>query len=208
MSGDHAKREIVTGGGKSASSGRTHSRESGHKHKEESASSIKSQRRGDKKKKMKKVVYYETDSSSPSTSGSESTSVTSKRHECKKYSKMPLRYPRISKRTSLLSVPLGKPPFFDGEDYCMWSAKMRHHLTSLHKSIWDIVEYGAQVPKVGDKDYNSDEVDQIWHFNSQATTILLASLCREEYNKVQGLKTTKEFRDVLKTTQDEVTRIT
>ena len=84
---------------------------------------------------MKKVVYYETDSSSPSTSGSESSSVTSKRHERKKYSKMPLRYPRISKRTPLLSVPLGKPPFFDGEDYCMWSDKMRHHLTSLHKSI-------------------------------------------------------------------------
>jgi hypothetical protein len=130
MSRDHAKREIVTGGDKSACSGRTHSRESGHKHKEESASSIKSQRRGDKKKKMKKVVYYETDSSS---------FITSKRHERKKYSKMPLRYPHISKRTSLLSVPLGKPPFFDGEDYCMWSDKMRHHLTSLHKSIWDIV---------------------------------------------------------------------
>jgi hypothetical protein len=119
MSRDHAKREIVTDGDKSASSGRTHSRESGHKHKEESASSIKSQQRGDKKKKMKKVVYYETDSSSPSTSSSESTSVTSKRHEHKRYSKMPLRYPRISKRTPLLSVPQGKPPFFDGEDYCI-----------------------------------------------------------------------------------------
>jgi hypothetical protein len=190
MSGDHAKREIMTSGDKSAISGRTHSRKSGHKH-EESASSIKSQRRGDKKKKMKKVVYYETDSSSPSTSSSESTSVTSKRHERKKYSKMPLRYPRISKCTPLLSVPLGKPPFFDGEDYCMWSDKMRHHLTSLHKSIWDIVEYGAHVPKVEDKDYDSDEADQIRHFNSQATTILLVSLCREEYNKVQGLKTTK-----------------
>src|SRR6187455_682017 len=122
---------------------------------------------------MKKVVYYETDSSSPSTSGAES--ITSKRHERKKYSKMPLRYPCISKRAPLLSVPLGKPPFFDGEDYCMWSYKMRHHLTSLHKSIWNIVEYGAQVPKVGDKDYDSDETDQIRHFNSQATTILLAS---------------------------------
>jgi hypothetical protein len=210
MSGDHAKGEIVTGGDKSASSGRTHSRESGHKHKEESASSIKSQWRGDKKKKMKKVVYYETDSLSPSTSSSESTSVTSKRHERKKYSKMPLQYPRISKRTPLLFVPLGKPPFFDGEDYCMWSDKMRHHLTSLHKSIWDIVEYGAQVPKVGDKDYDSDEADQIRHFNSQATTILLASLCREEYNKVQGLKTAKEIWDVLKTVHegDEVTKIT
>jgi hypothetical protein len=158
---------------------------------------------------MKKVIYYETDSSSPSTSISEA-SITSKRHERKKYSKMPLRYPRISKRAPLLSVPLGKPPYFDGEDYYMWSDKVRHHLTLLHASIWDIVEFGAQVPKVGDEGYDSDEVAQIRHFNSQATTILLASLCREEYNKVQGLKSTKEIWDVLKTAHkgDEVTKIT
>jgi hypothetical protein len=191
MSGDHAKREIMTSE-KVASSGRTLLRESDNKHKVESSSSIKSHRRGDKKKKMKKVVYYETDSSSPSTSSSGS-SAASKRHERKKYSKMPLRYPRISKRAPLLSVPLGEPPYFDGEDYCMWSDKMRHHLTSLHESIWDIVEFGAQVPQVGDKDYDSDEATQIRHFNSQATSILLASLCREEYNKVRGLKTAKEI---------------
>jgi hypothetical protein len=99
---------------------------------------------------------------------------------------------------------------FDGEDYSMWSDKMRHHLTSLHKSIWDIVEYGAQVPKKGDKDYDSEEVEQIQHYNSQATTILLASLSREEYNKVQGLKSAKEIWDVLKITHegDKVTKIT
>jgi hypothetical protein len=108
MPGDHAKREIVNGGDKSTSSGRTHSRESGHKHKEESSSSNKTHRRGGKKKKMKKVVYYETDSSSPSTFSSDSSSTTSKRHERKKYSKMPLRYSRISKRTPLLFVPLVK----------------------------------------------------------------------------------------------------
>jgi hypothetical protein len=145
MSGEHTKREIVTDD-KPASSGRTLSRESDHKHKEESSSSNKTHRKGDKKKKMKKVVYYETDSSSPSTSSSSDSSIASKRHEHKRYSKMPLRYPRISKRAPLLSVPLGKPPYFDGEDYCMWSDKMRHHLTSLHESIWDIIEFGAQVP--------------------------------------------------------------
>jgi hypothetical protein len=208
MSGDHAKREIMTDD-KSTSSGRTLSRESGNKHKEKFSSSIKSHQKCDKKKTMKKVVYYETDSSSTSTSSSES-SIASKRHEHKKYSKMPLRYPCISKRAPLLSVPLGKPPYFDGEDYCMWSDKMRHHLTSLHESIWDIVEFGAQVPQVGDKDYDSDEVTQIRHFNSQAMSILLASLCREEYNKVQGLKSTKEIWDVLKMAHegDEVTKIT
>jgi hypothetical protein len=157
---------------------------------------------------MKKVVYYETDSSSPSTSDVESTS--SKRQERKKYSKMPLRYPRISKHAPLLFVPLGKAPYFYVEDYCMWSDKMRHHLTSLQESIWDIVEFGAQAPQEGDEDYDSNEAAQIRHFNSQATSIFLASLCREEYNKVQGLKSAKEIWDVLKMAHegDEVTKIT
>jgi hypothetical protein len=46
---------------------------------------------------------------------------------------------------------------------------------------------------VGNEDYDSDEAAQIRHFNSQAISILLASLCREEYNKVQGLKSAKEI---------------
>jgi hypothetical protein len=96
-----------------------HGPNTGAKGREESPPRVKSHRSGDKKKKMKKVVYYETNSSSPSTSGSDTPSVTSKHHECKKFSKIPLRYPRISKRTPLLSVPLGKPPVFYGEDYCM-----------------------------------------------------------------------------------------
>jgi hypothetical protein len=185
MSGAHAKKEMVTGEKPATSHGKAPSGESGNKKREESPPRVKSHRSDDKKKKMKKV-YYETDSSSPSTSGSDTSSVISKRHERKKFSKIPLHYPRISKRTPLLSVPLGKPSVFDGEDYCMWSDKMRHHLTSLHASIWDIVEFGAQEPSVGDEGYDSDEVAQIRHFNSQATTILLASLSREEYNKVKG----------------------
>jgi hypothetical protein len=63
---------------------------------------------------------------------------------------------------------------------------------------------------VGEEDYDSDEAAQIRHFNSQATSILLASLCWEEYNKVQGLKNAKEIWDALKTAHegDKVTKIT
>jgi hypothetical protein len=63
---------------------------------------------------------------------------------------------------------------------------------------------------VGDEDYDSVEAAKIRHFNSQATSIRLASLCREEYNKVQGLKNAKEIWYVLKTAHegDEVTKIT
>jgi hypothetical protein len=216
MSREHAKKELMITGEKPGSSGKkneekTLSKEVGHKHKEEkdeSVGSIKSHKKGDKKKKkMNKVVYYETNSSMPSTSDVESTS--SKRQE-HKYSKIPLHYPHIFKRAPLLSVPLGKPPYFDGKDYCMRSDIMRHHLTSLHESIWYIVEFGAHAPQEGDEDYDFDEAAQVRHFNSQATSILLASLCREEYNKVQGLKRAKEIWDVLKTAHegDEVTKIT
>jgi hypothetical protein len=174
MSGDHAKKEMVTGEKPATSHGKAPSGESSKK-KEGSPSRIRTHKSGEKKK-MKKVVYYETDSSSPSTSGSDVASITSKHQERKKYSKIPLRYPRIPKHTPLLSVPLGKPPTFNGEDYSRWSDMMRYHLTSLHKSIWDVVEFGVQVPSVGDEDYDEDEVAQIKHFNSQATTILLTSL--------------------------------
>jgi hypothetical protein len=50
MSGDHAKRETVTGD-KPMGSWKTLSRESGGKYKEEFSSFIKSHRRGDKKQK-------------------------------------------------------------------------------------------------------------------------------------------------------------
>jgi hypothetical protein len=85
MSGESAKRDMET----AISHGKDPSRESGVKGREESPPHVKSHRSGDKKKKMKKVVYYETDSSSPSTSGSDAASVTSKRHEHKKFSKIP-----------------------------------------------------------------------------------------------------------------------
>jgi hypothetical protein len=125
MSGEHAKKKLMTGEKPGSlekkNEDKTPSKEVGDKHKEhkdESAGSINSHKKDDKKKKkIKKVVYYETDSSTPSTYGAESTS--SERQERKMYSKIPLRYPRISKRAPLLSVPLGKPPYFDGEDYCM-----------------------------------------------------------------------------------------
>src|SRR5688572_3538440 len=163
MSGELAKKEMETGDKPATSHGKASSEESRNKEKrkekkkEKKTSSHKSHRSGDKIKKMKKVVYYETDTSSPSTSGSNAPSITSKRHERKKFSKIPLRYPRITKHAPLLFIPLGKPLVFDGEDYCIWSDKMRHHLTSLHASIWDIVEFGVQVPSMGDEGYDSDE---------------------------------------------------
>jgi hypothetical protein len=129
MSGELAKKEMETDNKPTTSHGKASSEESRNKEKrkekkENKTSSHKSHRSGDKIKKMRKVVYYETDTSSPSTSSSDAPSITSKRHERKKFSKIPLHYPRTSRHTPLLSVPLGKPPTFDGEDYARWSDLM------------------------------------------------------------------------------------
>jgi hypothetical protein len=48
-----------------------------------------------------------------------------------------------------------------------------------------------QILNSDDEDYNPEEVKQITHLSSQATMVLVGSLCKEEYNKVNGLESTK-----------------
>jgi hypothetical protein len=71
---------------------------------------------------------------------------------------------------------------------------MRSHLFSLHPSIWEIIENRM----VFDSTDNPVFINEQIHKNAQATTILLASLCRDEYHKVSGLDNAKQIWDTLK----------
>jgi hypothetical protein len=71
---------------------------------------------------------------------------------------------------------------------------MRSHLFSLHPSIWEIVENGMHFDNTDNPVFINEQI----HKNAQATTILLASLCRDEYNKVSGLDNAKQIWDTLK----------
>jgi hypothetical protein len=145
---------------------------------------------GKKKKRIKKIVYYDNDESSSSSRDNND--------EKKKpvNSNFSFDYSRIpyNSNAHLLSIPLSKPPHFDGEDYAFWSHKMRSHLFSLHPSIWEIVENGMQFDSTDNPMFINEQI----HKNAQATTVLLASLCREEYNKVSGLDNAKQIWDTLK----------
>jgi hypothetical protein len=88
---------------------------------------------GKKKRRIKKIVYYDSDESSSSQKDDE--------YEEKKKtvnSNFSFDYSRIpqSFNAHLLSIPLGKPPHFDGEDYGFWSHKMRNHLFSLSIQVY------------------------------------------------------------------------
>jgi hypothetical protein len=96
-----------------------------------------------KKRRIKKIVYYDSDESSSPRDDDDDDPSSKKKMVNQNYF---FDYSRMSYNSNahLLSIPLGKPPHFDGEDYSFWSHKMRSHLFSLHPSIWEIVENGMQ----------------------------------------------------------------
>jgi hypothetical protein len=71
---------------------------------------------------------------------------------------------------------------------------MCSRLFSLHPSIWEIVENGMYFDSADNPVFINEQI----HKNAQATTVLLASLCRDEYNKVSGLDNAKQIWGTLK----------
>jgi hypothetical protein len=57
-----------------------------------------------------------------------------------------------------------------------------------------IVENGMQFDSTDNPLFINEQI----HKNAQAITVLLASLCRDEYNKVSGLDNAKQIWDTLK----------
>jgi hypothetical protein len=146
-------------------------------------------KRGGKKKRcIKKIIYYDSDasSSSPRDDGDDSSSKnkTVNQNYSFDYSRIP-----YNSNAHWLSIPLGKPPHFDGDDYSFWSHKMRSHLFSLHPSIWENVENGMHFDSTDNPVFINEQI----HKNTQATTVLLVSLCRDEYNKVSNLDNAKQI---------------
>src|SRR5688500_11975564 len=146
-----------------------------------------------KKRRIKKIIYYDSDASSSPRDDDDDDSSSKKKTVNQNYSFDYSRMPYNS-NAHLLSIPLGKPPHFDGEEYSFWSHKMCSPLFSLHPNIWEIVENGMHY----DSTDNPVMINEQIHKNAQATTVLLASLCRDEYNKVSGLDNAKQIWDTLK----------
>jgi hypothetical protein len=65
------------------------------------------------------------------------------------------------------------------------------HLISLNPSVWTIVRAGIEFI---DEDEESDfEQFQQIHRNAQATFVLLSSLEKDEFDRINGLEKTKDI---------------
>jgi hypothetical protein len=90
---------------------------------------------GKKKRRIKKIIYYDSDTSSSSPRNTDDEDYSSKKKTVNQnysfdYSRIP-----YNSNAYLLSILVGKPPRFDGEDYSFWSHKICSYLFSLHPSI-------------------------------------------------------------------------
>jgi hypothetical protein len=83
---------------------------------------------GKNKRHIKKIIYYDNDASSSSPRDDDDEDSSSKKKMVNQnysfdYSRIPYNL-----NAHLLSIPLGKPPHFDEDDYSFWSHKMCSHL--------------------------------------------------------------------------------
>jgi hypothetical protein len=79
------------------------------------SSSSHKKKDGKKKRRIKKIIYYDCDASSSSPHDDDDDSSSKKKSVNQNYS---FDYSRIpfNSNAHLLSIPLRKPPHFDGED--------------------------------------------------------------------------------------------
>jgi hypothetical protein len=156
------------------------------------SSSNNKKKEGKKKRHIKKIVCYDSDASSSTPKDDDDSS--SKRKTVNQNYSFDYSCIPYNSNAHLLTIPLGKPPHFDGEDYSFWSHKMCSHLFSLHPSIWEVVENRMHFDSIDNTIFINEQI----YKNAQATTILLAFLYRDEYKKVSGLDNAKEIWDTLK----------
>jgi hypothetical protein len=97
--------------------------------------SSQKKRDGKKKRRIKKIIYYDNDASSSSPRDDDDEDSSWKKKTVNQNYSFDYSHIPYNSNAHLLSIPLGKPPHFDGEDYSFWSHKMRSHLFSLHPSI-------------------------------------------------------------------------
>ena len=86
--------------------------------------------------------------------------------------------------TSDNEIHVGKPPFFDGNNYNYWKTRMSAHLKAMSKKLWRVVSDGYVI--LDSKNLTPlDEENEIQ--NDQVVNVLFSALDVSEFNRVKSL---------------------
>jgi hypothetical protein len=111
------------------------------------------------------------------------------------YNTTSFNYDNLPPSSTFTSVPIDKAPHFNGMDYTKWKYSMKMHLISLHLRVWTIVSTGVDFPDE-DEEPRFEQLQQI-HRNAQVTSVLISSLEKDEFDRVNGLEKAMYIWDTL-----------
>jgi hypothetical protein len=160
-----------------------------------------------KKLKSKKIKGQEESSSSSneeandSSSSHESTHATKgkgkKKHGSKpSYKSTSFNHDTLPSNHSFTSMHSGKVPHFDGTNYAKWRHGMKVHLMSLNLSVWKVICTCVDFLEEGETP-NYKQLQQS-HYNAQASNVLLTSLEKDEYDRVDGFEKASEIWEIFR----------
>ena len=86
--------------------------------------------------------------------------------------------------TSDNEIHVGKPPFFDGNNYDYWKTRMSAHLKAMSWKLWRVVSDGYVI--LDTKNLTPlDEENEI--LNDQGVNVLFSAFDVTEFNRVKSL---------------------
>jgi len=92
--------------------------------------------------------------------------------------------------TSDNGIHVGKPSFFDGNNYDYWKSRMSAHLKAMSRKLWRVVNDGYVILDAK----NSTPVDKENEvLNDQGVNVLFSALDVSEFNRVKSLKNSNEI---------------
>ena len=86
--------------------------------------------------------------------------------------------------TSDNEIHIGKPPFFDGNNYDYWKTRMLAHLKAMSTKLWRIVNDWYVILDAKNLTLTDEENEVL---NDQGVNVLFSALDVSEFNRVKSL---------------------
>ncbi|GAV61113.1 zf-CCHC domain-containing protein/DUF4219 domain-containing protein/UBN2 domain-containing protein [Cephalotus follicularis] len=114
------------------------------------------------------------------------------------------------------SQNISKPPFFDGNNYGHWKAKMTIFIQSLDYNLWDLIvdrpnlptvtlENGDVVPKPRNL-YDDNDRKRV-QINAKAKHIIICAINSNDFNRISSCISAKEMWDRLEVTYEGTNQV-
>ncbi|GAV61108.1 hypothetical protein CFOL_v3_04636 [Cephalotus follicularis] len=100
------------------------------------------------------------------------------------------------------SQNISKPPFFDGNNYSHWKAKMTIFTQYLDYNLWDLIVDGPNLPTITNESgeiiskprtrYNDDDRKRV-QMNAKAKHIIICAINSNDFNRIFSCILAKEM---------------